>query len=87
MFKAHYNYNAQTANDKLVHIRNSEVQYFTEFFTSFGIKAALIAGFQLKTISQVQVLYELEDKTYQYLYWVFTACSICSSVHVILCCW
>lgn len=53
MLKAQQSAVTQQANVNLVNIRQAEIQYFSQFFSSFGVQAALIAGFSINSVSQV----------------------------------
>jgi hypothetical protein len=44
MLKAGQAVVVQQANIDIIAIRTAEVQYFSQFFSSFGTQAALIAG-------------------------------------------
>lgn len=43
----------QTANQQLVDIRQSELDYFTGFFSNFGTQAALLGGFVLSSYTNI----------------------------------
>lgn len=83
MLKAQQAQLAQAANIDLVHIRTAEVEYFVQFFTNFGTQSALIAGFQLSTLSQVDT--DGTSRITANIYWVSTTICICLSLHVLLC--
>lgn len=83
MLKAQQNQLAQTANHDLVNIRTAEIEYFVQFFTNFGTQCALIAGFQLSSISQVNT--DGASRWAANIYWVSAALCICLSLHVLLC--
>jgi hypothetical protein len=83
MLKAQQNQLAQTANIDVVNIRTAEIEYFVQFFTNFGTQCALIAGFQLSSISQVDTAGS--SRYAANLYWISSAMCICLSLHVLLC--
>lgn len=83
MLKAQQAQLAQTANIDLVNIRTAEINYFVQFFTNFGTQCALIAGFQLSSISQVNT--DGADRIFANIYWISSAICICLSLHVLLC--
>jgi len=83
MLKAQQNQLAQSANIDLVNIRTAEIEYFVQFFTNFGTQCALIAGFQLSSICQVDT--SGAARWSAYLYWISSALCICLSLHVLLC--
>ena len=86
MLKAQQLQLAQAANNDLVNIRTMEVDYFVNFFTNYGTQSALIAGFQLSSISQVPTENASNGQVYVYVYWISSAICICTSIHVLLCC-
>ncbi len=52
MYKASHEAVIQQANIQLVGIRYAEIQYFTQFFTTFGTQCFLLAGFICGAVSQ-----------------------------------
>ena len=46
----------QGANQQLVSIRDTELNYFTNFFSNFGTQAALIGGFVLSSYTNINAL-------------------------------
>lgn len=85
MLKANEQQVAHTTNIDLVAIRNAEISYFSNFFTNFGTQCALIAGFILSSISQVPGLDASCNIFWKYFYWISTAISFVTSMHVLLC--
>ena len=45
----------QSANQQLLAIRQQEMQYYTDVFTSFGTQGSLIAGFTLAALTGLDV--------------------------------
>lgn len=83
MLKAELNQVAQTANIDLVNIRTIEIDYYVQLFNTFETQCALIAGFQLATISMVPT--DEVSRVAANIYWISSALNICLSLHVILC--
>lgn len=84
MYQANQKAVIQSANQNLVSIRQSEIQYYAEFFTNFGTQCSLIAGILVGSISQTP---QLEAKCHYF--WVviysssFTIC-LCLTLHVLI---
>jgi hypothetical protein len=55
MLQANQQAIAQEANINIIHIRQLEIQYFSNFFSSFATQAALIAGFTSSVLSSEAV--------------------------------
>ena len=63
-----------------------EVNYFVQFFTSFGTQAALIAGSQFVALAEVRTNASQDIVFYSHVFWAFNALTIGLAIHVLLCC-
>ena len=76
----------QVANQEVINIRQYEIDYYINLFTVFGTNAAIIGGFTFGILTQNIINYTSKAiNLYKYWYYVLAACTIASSVHVILC--
>jgi len=68
---------AQSTRVGVVNIQNIELQYFILFFTTIGLQCAFIAGFQIRTISQVPIgVNTLLEDVVSLAFWISGAVSI-----------
>ena len=85
MLKANQTAVLNQANVAMVSLRSSEINYFSQFFSNFGTQAALIAGFVIGTITQVPGLTAKCHFLWIYLFWISSALTFVSSMHVLIC--
>lgn len=76
----------QIANQQLVAIRGSELQYFSIFFSNFGVNAALMVGFVAGSISQVPGYENPSGTWYGFIlvYWFSSALLVCTAAYALL---
>ncbi|KAJ1429416.1 hypothetical protein B484DRAFT_60373 [Ochromonadaceae sp. CCMP2298] len=77
----------QATNQGLLHIRQSEINYYQSLNVAFGTQAALIGGFTYGIFTQNPVNDELGYSVEGILdvYWTVSSLTIALSVHVVLC--
>jgi hypothetical protein len=76
MYKASHEAVIQQANIQLVGIRYAEIQYFTQFFTTFGTQCFLLAGFICGAVSQTPAFGATCHYFWQILYNISSASCI-----------
>lgn len=76
MYKASHEAVIQQANIQLVGIRYAEIQYFTQFFTTFGTQCFLLAGFICGAVSQTPAFGANCNYFWQILYNIASASCI-----------
>jgi hypothetical protein len=75
----------QQANQEVINIRQTELNYFINLFNVFGTNAAIMGGFTFGILTQNIINYaNKEVYLYKYCYYVLAALTIASSVHVML---
>lgn len=89
MFKAQQTALVQQTNQLLVSIRQSELNYYTSFYYTFGCQAAFIGGFAYTAITQVSFPsgadYERSQFNYcEDLFWCSNALCLIACQHVIV---
>lgn len=84
MFKANEQLVAHNNNIGLISIRNAEVVYFNNVYSTFSLNCMMIAGFVLSSISQVPGLDSTCPIGWRYLYWTTTAICIVVALEVLL---
>lgn len=77
----------QSANQQLLAIRQQEMQYYTDVFTSFGTQGSLIAGFTLAALTGLDV--RDFEKGFGLPFWkglfhILSAVAVAVSVHSVL---
>ena len=77
----------QNANMTLVSIRAAEIEYFSQFFSSFGTQSALVLGFISGSVSQVPGVQNPSGchTAWIWLYWITSAITTACSVQVLVC--
>eukprot|EP01038_Epipyxis_sp_PR26KG_P004347 gene4347-6151_t len=91
MNKANQKALIQATNIGLISIRQSEIQYYTNLYISFGTQAALIGGFTYNVFTQNVPAFpafypSLLATIILDVYWVLSALTISASVHVVINC-
>lgn len=81
MQKARQEVLLQQSNIELLQIRISELSYFSTFYLSLGSQSALILGFAMNNMVQVQALSSDHHVFFKYLFWTTTALLISASMH------
>ncbi len=85
MYKANKEALFQATNQGLISIRQSEINFYLTVNNTIGTQAALIGGFTYGVFSQNQPnLDHAYSHSVQSAYYVITAITIASSVHVII---
>lgn len=84
MYQANQKAVIQNANINLVGIRQSEIQYYAQFFTNFGTQSFLLAGFLAGSISQTPTLEYTCDYFWIVLYNTSVALCLAITCHVLI---
>jgi hypothetical protein len=84
MYQANQKAVIQNANINLVGIRQSEIQYYAQFFTNFGTQCFLLAGFLAGSISQTPTLEYNCDYFWVVLYNTSVALCLAITCHVLI---
>ena len=74
----------QTSNQNVLSIRQAEITYFSTFFNSFSVQAALLAGFVLNSLNDNEYDRFAGHKFADYIYWIFSAVLFAAALHCIL---
>ena len=74
----------QSANNLLVKIRQSELEYFLEFFTRFGVQAALLAGFSISTYTNILAEHMDAARVTKMLYWITISMSMGFCIQIVI---
>jgi hypothetical protein len=85
MYQANHDAIVQNLNYDLVMLRQNEVLYFVNFFSTFGTQAALMAGFLAASISQVPGLEVDCHYAFKQTYWISTSIGFVGALHVLIC--
>jgi hypothetical protein len=76
----------QEANQGVINIRQTELNYYINLFTVFGTNAAIIGGFTYGILTQNIINYSSKIiDVYKFFYYFLAAMTIASSVHVVIC--
>ena len=75
----------QSANMNLIAIRTLEINYFSNFFSNFGVQCALLIGYICGSISQVPGIGANCNYFWVAMYWVTTALCVAAAMHVFIC--
>lgn len=84
MQKAEQEVLLQTTNQDVLNIRQQELNYFTTFFNSFSLQAALLAGFVLNSLNDNEYDKFAGHQVADYVYWISSAVLFASALHCIL---
>lgn len=84
MLKAEQNALIQEANKQLLTIRREELEYFVSVFSDFGTLAALIAGFTVSIVTQVDTLNADINVFWKWLFWIASILTMICTLHVVL---
>jgi hypothetical protein len=84
MYTANERVIAHNNNIGLINIRNAEVSYFSNVYSTFGLNAVMLAGFVLSSISQVPGMEASCSIFWKYMYWTTTAVCIVVALHIVL---
>lgn len=74
----------QEANQQLLAIRQQEMQYYVNTFSSFGTQGSLIAGFTLGALVGLDVRDFDVHGFWKGLFWISSSVAMASSIHCIL---
>mmetsp|Transcript_27981 Transcript_27981/g.47271 ORF Transcript_27981/g.47271 Transcript_27981/m.47271 type:complete len:408 (+) Transcript_27981:107-1330(+) len=74
----------QEANQQLLAIRQQEMQYYVNTFSSFGTQGSLIAGFTLGALVGLDVRDFEVHGFWKGLFWISSSVAMASSIHCIL---
>lgn len=86
MFQAQQKQIIQQANQQLISIRSSELDYFMSFFSNLGLNAALGIGYIAQSISQVPG-FENPTQTwwgFRFLYWTASAMTLACAAYAMI---
>lgn len=84
MLKAEQNKLVHEANKQLLSIRREELEYFVGVFSDFGTQSALIAGFTLSNVTQVDAISSDVSSGWKWLFWISCSIVLVTSLHVVL---
>eukprot|EP01036_Dinobryon_divergens_P031688 gene31688-41133_t len=76
---------SQTTNMILVNIRNAEISYFNNFFSSFGVIAGLIITIVLGCVSQVPGADFEGSYAWKILFWYGSTVAVIAGTHILIC--
>jgi PH domain len=74
----------QNANQEVLAVRQLELSYFSTFFNSFSVQAALLAGFVLNSLNDNEYDRFAGHQMADYVYWIFSAVLFAAALHCIL---
>ena len=74
----------QHANQDVLAIRQAEINYFSTFFNTFSVQAALLAGFVLNSLNDNEYDRFAGHQIADYVYWTFSAVLFAAALHCIL---
>ena len=74
----------QNSNQEVLAIRQQELTYFSTFFNSFSLQAALLAGFVLNSLNDNEYDRFAGHQLADYVYWIFSAVLFAAALHCIL---
>ena len=74
----------QNANQDVLAIRQAEINYFSTFFNTFSVQAALLAGFVLNSLNDNEYDRFAGHQIADYVYWTFSAVLFAAALHCIL---
>ena len=87
MIKAEQALLLQAANQQVIKIRNAELTYYTTVFESFNTQCALIAGFVLQALTNLNLEQAEKNKIVSIasiIFWISSAVAIATSLHCVL---
>lgn len=84
MFKAEHERMFQEANQGIIEIRKSEIEFYLRVSSALGTQAALVGGFTYLTFSQNLEAHYFYTYTVNAVYFVAAAMTIAFAIHVIL---
>lgn len=74
MQRANHNALIQATNQQLLSIRQAELTYYINFFSTFGAQSAVLGGFAYQAVTQISFssrsLYIFNFAYMQEIYWV-----------------
>lgn len=88
MIKAQHDKLLQEANQQILEIRNMEISYYSECFNNFSTQSALIAGFVLQSLTNLNLAQAQKSRVVTWasvFYWISVAVLTATSMHCILC--
>lgn len=76
----------QQTNQGIIDIRNFELNYYTNFYATFGGQAALIGGFVYSAVTQATINYGWQEEPFTFgmlqgFWWFFSAVCLGASLH------
>jgi hypothetical protein len=72
----------QSQNQQVLSIRQSELDYFHNFYGNFGTQSALVVGFSLNTLTNM-VGYDAESETAQDIFYIFSTFTFIFAMHTL----
>ena len=88
MLKAQQNVVLQSTNQGLVQIRGVEIAYYSSFYGSYGVSAAIIGGFAYSALTQIDIPINVPSPVASYnqtgidiagaIFWISGAASMCA---------
>jgi hypothetical protein len=84
MQKAEQEVLLQNTNQDVLFIRQQELNYFSSFFNSFSLQAALLAGFVLNSLNDNEYEKFAGHQIADYVYWISSAVLFAAALHCIL---
>lgn len=84
MLKANQQFVLQSANQQLLAIRQNEIDYYSNYFGTFGFISALLVGFTISSLTQVLSMTANVPRLVKSWYWISCTFTIACGIHCVV---